>query len=149
MQIDDSDEAKLVNSLTWEKIKPLVDETSIKTFEVQFQIRLPEDFKQLAPVFSGSSPSRKFFRVDSGEVHVIDYFLSFNPDDKYGVFKTTSRIRRQGLPGNIVPFAIDPFGNYICIESLSEESRIVYWDHEEDTFDKIAVSFRRFLANLY
>lgn len=149
MQTDDSDEINLINSLTWENIKPLEDETSIKTFEGEFQTQLPADFVRLAPKFSGSSPSRKYFRTKNGEEHVIDYFLSFNPDDKYGVFKTTARMRRQGLPANIIPFAIDPFGNYICIEDLSEGSRIIYWNHEEDTLEEITISFIRFLATLY
>ena len=31
---------------------------------------------------------------------------------------------------NLLPFAIDPFGNYICYQL--DRKQIVYWDHESE-----------------
>jgi hypothetical protein len=64
---------------------------------------------------------------------------------------------REGLPGGIIPIAVDPGGNFICLE-LVEPYRgdVYYWDsspdhgltEEDDTMFLLAESFEGFLGKL-
>ena len=48
---------------------------------------------------------------------------------------------------NLLPFAIDPFGNYICYQL--NEKQIVYWDHENDAVTTTGKSLKEFIESLY
>ena len=48
---------------------------------------------------------------------------------------------------NLLPFGIDPFGNYICY-SLKDKS-VVFWDHETDGITAVSNSLSAFLESLY
>jgi glucuronate isomerase len=48
---------------------------------------------------------------------------------------------------NIIPFAIDPFGNYICYDS--KDSKVKYLDHETNLVKSIDLSLSEFIDSLY
>ena len=58
----------------------------------------------------------------------LELILSFNKneEDTDTVFTALSIIEDK----NLMPFAIDSFGNYICLD-LSKDN-VVFWDHETD-----------------
>lgn len=60
---------------------------------------------------------------------MLGSILSYNEDDKEAddVYTAMQSIHNQQL----IPFAIDPFGNYFCISGDSHT--VVFWDHEEGT----------------
>lgn len=52
----------------------------------------------------------------------------------------------EGLSPNLLPFAEDDCGNYLCIGA--EDHRIYFWDHEVDDDEVIADNFAEFLRKL-
>ena len=48
---------------------------------------------------------------------------------------------------NLLPFAIDPFGNYICYQL--DRKQIVYWDHESDEVTSTGKGLDEFAESLY
>jgi hypothetical protein len=139
----------MMHELKWENVKPLLDVNSISLFCERFRVRFPEEFKSLVTHFNGSTPDRKRFNTDRAKERVILHFLSFNENEKNGIFQTTNRMRNSGYPENLIPFARDPFGNLICFDFTNSGYSIVFWNHEDDKLEKISDTFSGFLASLY
>ena len=55
--------------------------------------------------------------------------LSFNEDDTENIYNVIEYFKGQ-FNGNILPIAMEPSGDYFCID-LTKNS-IVYWNHEND-----------------
>ena len=76
---------------------------------------------------------------------VLGAILSFNRNesDTDSVFTALNAITDI----NLMPFGIDPFGNYICY-SL-QDKKVVFWDHETDSISSVSDSLSAFLDSLY
>lgn len=88
-------------------------------------ITFPNDLKALIAQANAATPEKYHFMVGATE-HVLGAVLSFNKDeaDTDSVFTALEVVTDR----NFLPFAIDPFGNYICY-SL-KDGTIAFWDHE-------------------
>ena len=76
---------------------------------------------------------------------VFGAILSFNKDeeDTDTVFTALEVIKDK----NLFPFAIDPFGNYICMDLADEE--VVFWNHETGEISTTGKNIDDFLESLY
>ena len=130
-------------SIEWKYKIDLVD-NALSEMASKYQIVIPEDLKSLLKIANAATPSktRFMFKVDE---KILGAILSFNPDEKEA--DSFESAMNMEFDKNIVPFGIDPFGNYICYNT--ENGKVVFFDHEEDTMDEIASTLDAFLEKLY
>jgi hypothetical protein len=134
----------------WRFVKPLHDEHSISEMEEMIGAKFPEDYVACVKQYNRAYPSIKVFRTAGGIERVFSNLLGFNKDDgasifvTYDLFLTYHEKHKEWLP-----FAEDPFGNYICFDMSTDPWAVVFWDHETDAVDGVADSFTEFLGMLY
>ena len=131
-------------NIEW-KYKIEVNNTIVLTeIEKERQISFPKDLKDLIIEANAATPSKYNFMVNNSE-KVLGAILSFNRNeaDTDSVFTALNAISDT----NLMPFGIDPFGNYICY-SLNNKS-VVFWDHETDGIITVSESLSSFLDSLY
>lgn len=127
------------------KYKIEVRDTDIfAEIEKERQISFPKDLKELIITANAATPTKYNFMVNNSE-KAFGAILSFNKNetDTDSVFTALNTISDR----NLLPFGIDPFGNYICY-SLNTNF-IVFWDHETDDVITLNDSLSSFLESLY
>jgi len=110
-----------------------VSESDIDALEVLVGFRFPEEFRQLYLSSNGGSPSREFWAEDDNyePIRVEDFkFIARagapdKSETKYigGCFDFM--VRKKVLPPQLVPFAVDEAGNFICFEKWT--GKVVYF----------------------
>lgn len=138
--------------MEWIRRKPIQDEGQIAQFERMYQFNFTPDFVTLVQQFNGARPVKNVFDTDKEREKIADRLLSFNRDDHDTIWQTVTALKTR-LPADMMPFMMDPFGNYICFyaDPLEDEHEIVYWQHEktEGNIQHIAPNLQQFLAQLY
>lgn len=127
----------------------------ILRLEHQLGVPLPEDYRSFLIQHNGGRPAPNVFSIATDGTATDDtiaWFLCIKPDDVNDILETASALQGR-IPGYLLPIAVDPFGNYICIGiSGSDYGRIYFWDHElESTGSNIyflAHSFNDLLDSL-
>lgn len=131
-------------NIKW-KYKIEVSDTDVfSEIEKQRNVTFPDELKKLIREANAATPEKYNFMAGSIE-KVFGAVLSFNRNesDTDTVFTALSTITDT----NLIPFAIDPFGNYICY-SLNDK-KVVFWDHETDGITDISDRLDAFLDSLY
>ncbi|MND90693.1 SMI1 / KNR4 family protein [compost metagenome] len=110
-----------------------VTEADIEALEINIGFKLPADFKDFYMDFNGGSPSREFWAEDEDfEPIRVEDFKSISRigasdgcETKYigGCYRLMQE--KKVLPRQLVPFANDEAGNFICIEK--DSGRIIYF----------------------
>ena len=130
-------------SMEW-KYKIDLAEDAIDTISSKYNVSIPDDLIKLLKVANAATPSKNKFMVKVDE-KILGAILSFNPGEvEADSFETAMTI---GFEKNVIPFGIDPFGNYICYNL--KDKTIVFFDHEEDSLTVIADNLKEFLKMLY
>lgn len=130
-------------SIEW-KYKIDLAEDTITTISRKYNITIPEDLVKLLEKANGATPSKTKFMVKVDE-KILGAILSFNLGEvEADNFETAMNI---GFERDIIPFGIDPFGNYICYRT--KDKSILFFDHEEDTMTVISETLKDFLEMLY
>lgn len=131
-------------AITWKYKIDVVDMNIFTEIEKERNIVFPEELKNLILEANAATPSSYNFMVGNNE-RVLGAILSFNRDegDADTVFSALSVISDS----NLIPFGIDPFGNYICY-SL-KDNIIVFWDHETNRVDTTGKTLDAFIKALY
>ena len=126
------------------KYKIELSDNALSDISSKYQVVIPDDLKELLMIANAATPSKTRFMLKVDE-KVLGAILSFNPNEKEAdSFESAMNI---GFEKNIVPFGIDPFGNYICYNTTDKS--ILFFDHEEDSLEKVASSLEEFLGMLY
>lgn len=107
-------------------------------------IIFPEDLKKFILECNAATPSKYCFMVGNNE-RVFGAVLSFNLNETEAesVFDVLPII----VDKNLIPFGVDPFGNYICY--AVREKEIVFWDHETDKVISTGKILKDFIKELY
>lgn len=130
-------------NIEW-KYKIDLADNALSKMSSKYQVIIPDDLKDLLKVANAATPSKTRFMLKVDE-KVLGAVLSFNPNEKEAdSFESAMKI---GFEKNIVPFGIDPFGNYICYNT--DNGSIMFFDHEEDDLAEIAFTLEEFLNKLY
>ena len=130
-------------NIEW-KYKIDLADNALSEISNKYQVIIPDDLKELLMVANAATPSKTRFMLKVDE-KVLGAVLSFNPNEKEAdSFESAMNI---GFEKNIVPFGIDPFGNYICYNT--DNGNIMFFDHEEDKLEKIVSTLKDFLNGLY
>lgn len=107
-------------------------------------IRIPEELKSFVAEHNAATPSLHHFMVGATE-RVFGAVLSFekNETEADTVYPALEAVEDK----NLLPFAIDPFGNYICYQL--DKKQIVYWNHEDDAATTTGKGLKEFIESLY
>lgn len=134
----------------WKYSEPEIDEEQINEIEKVLFVQFPLDYKICAKKYHGGSPvKRKFtFHDKYGCIgSLLGGLLSLNQDSPEYIVTISKYLQDQGFE-NIIPFAINGGGDYICFDyrnkTGSDAPEIVYWNHEESGDDAIV-----FLSNTF
>ena len=138
-------------NIEW-KYKIDLADNALSEMSSKYQVTIPDDLKEKAQeyraamieVANAATPSKTRFMLKVDE-KVLGAVLSFNPNEKEA--DSFASAMNVGFEKNIVPFGIDPFGNYICYNT--DNGSILFFDHEEDNLAEIASTLEDFLNKLY
>jgi cell wall assembly regulator SMI1 len=133
----------IMSDITWKYVKKLTNDNAVEEFERKNQISFPEDLKQCIKMHNGGRPSRNIFDTDKTKERMFKTLLSFNNNDVENIDKYFHVI--QTKLKNLLPFASDPGGNFLCIQN----NKVVLYLHDTGNIEKVADSFSEFLKNLY
>jgi hypothetical protein len=129
--------------LEWSYVSKLNDFGSIDKFEQENSVKLPADLKNTIKEYNYGQPSRCVFDTDKSTGNVFGALLSFNESDSDNIFVYYPIVNAENK--SLIPFAADPFGNYLCLMN----DKVVFWDHETNTTEFVALSFTELLSKLY
>lgn len=131
-------------SITWKYKIDLEDASVFEEIEKNRGILFPEELKAFIRNTNAATPSNYNFMVGNNE-RVLGAILSFNHEemDADSVFSALSAVDDK----NLIPFGIDPFGNYICY-SLADQT-IVFWEHENGNITSTNTSLTDYINALY
>lgn len=131
-------------NIEWKYKIALANADVFAEIEKERNISFPNELKKLIMEANAATPSKYNFMIGNTE-KVFGAVLSFNRNesDTDTVFTALNTIKDV----NLIPFGIDPFGNYICYSV--RDKRIVFWDHESDNVTSISDNLAEFLADLY
>lgn len=131
-------------SIVWKYKIELTDKNVFSAIEKKRGVTIPDDLKRLIIDGNAATPDKYKFMVGSTE-RVLGAILSFNKDEKDTdtVYTALEVIKDE----NLFPFAIDPFGNYICMNLKIGE--VVFWDHETGDVSSTEKNLEELLKSLY
>lgn len=112
------------------------------TIKAKYSIEIPYHLACFFEEHNAASPFPDCIDI-SGTERVVDAILSVNENDEAASFFTAvESIDRKGL----IPFAIDPFGNYFC---LDDNGRVVFVYQEENLLTLTSYSLDEFINQLH
>lgn len=131
-------------AIIWKYKIDLSDASVFDKIEKERGISFPDELKRFISETNASTPSKYNFMAGNNE-RVFGAVLCFNDgkSETDSVFTALSIIDDN----NLIPFGIDPFGNYFCY-SLREKL-VVFWDHETGKVVSTGASLTDFIISLY
>lgn len=106
--------------------------------------KFPDELRNFIIKYNAASPDENCI-VINGVERVVNTVLSFNEIDTEAI--TYMSVAKVINKKSLIPFAADPFGNYFCY-SL-EKKEVVFFNHEEQTFEESGDSLQEFVNKLY
>ncbi len=142
--------------LEWLLPNEPLDVEKINNIGLAIGVKFPRSYINCASQYHGGSPNLNLFDFKGHEEVIFGSLLSFNEEDTNNIVSVYNDIK-QVLPRGTVPFAADPFGNYICFtyQDKVEEPVITFWDHEaalmtpDRSISYVCKDFDSFLELLY
>lgn len=130
--------------ITWKYKIDLADENVFGRIEKSRGVKIPDTLKKLIIEANAATPDKYRFMLGPEE-KVFGAVLSFNEGepDTDSVFTALKMIEDK----RVFPFAIDPFGNYICVNL--EKETILFWNHETGSYFSTEKELSEFLMQLY
>ena len=128
----------------WKYKVDLVDAAVFGEIEKDRGIDIPRALKEFVSEYNAATPEKHCFMINSDE-KVFGAVLSFNKNEQDidSVFTALEVVKDK----KIIPFAIDPFGNYICLDVNS--GVVVFWNHETEAFYSSNKDLESFINDLY
>lgn len=124
----------------------------ITEFEKQYNVALPNQYKQFMLDFNGGTIEPAVFKIseEKGE-SVLSAFYAIDDSLRSNLLKKYIYIYDGRLPQGFIPIGKDPGGNLICVSNQeSSYDQVYFWDHEEETNIPNDFSNMYFLAeNIY
>lgn len=151
---------QFVNPSEYEQYGPLAEDR-LHRLETALGQRLPDDYRAFLIEHNGGQPEPSLFTISEEEgSDVVQEFLGLHDGPRFLQLDNTWADHREWMPETLLPIALDPGGNMVCLGVSGEERGAVYfWDHELapgeggiETFENstpIAASFAAFVDGLY
>ncbi|MBK9266725.1 MAG: SMI1/KNR4 family protein [Polyangiaceae bacterium] len=106
----------------------------IALFEARWKVVLPDEYKRFLLKSNGGRPSPDVFDVPGYQFEggVIDSFYGLHSGEYYQL-ERAYEVYLDRIPTDMVPMALDNFGNVVCIGWKGERrGKIYFWDHEDE-----------------
>lgn len=129
--------------MKWKYIKALENDNFIDEFETEYKCKLPKDFRQWIKANNAGRPELSVFDSDITVERTIKKLLSFDSGDIENIWEENTKLQETNK--TLIAFANDSFGNYICFDS---KNNIVFFEHETEKIEKIALDFSEFCRKL-
>ena len=113
---------------TWKYVKANIDAKNIRQFEEVIGFSLPLPVAEFILAHNNGRPRLNAVDMPSGEERIFEKLLSFNEDDVENVFSTYENLRADLKP-ELIAIALDPFGNYFCIDTKND-CQVEFWMQE-------------------
>lgn len=128
----------------WKYKIELASKNVFKEIEKKKGVTLPKEFKDLIIKTNAATPKNNHFMLGNNE-KLLGAVLCFNKDepDVDSVFTALDVVDNK----NYIPFAIDPAGNYICLDIIT--NKVVFIEHETDTVEFTDQTLSEFVDSLY
>jgi len=138
-----------MNKLEWLRSRGEANLGSINKLEQKLDVIFPVEYREIVLKHNGAVPSLKIFDIANRPGFIFQRLLNWDINRESNLMSMVDWIVKE-LPQNIVPFAEDPFGNFICFDFKGRDTvKIVFWNHEEKSITFVADSFVSFLAILH
>ncbi|MCB0115333.1 MAG: SMI1/KNR4 family protein [Caldilineaceae bacterium] len=143
--------------IEWQDCRAQIDDSVVAEVESLLYCDFPDDFRAIIKKCHGGIPVPNRFVYHDAVLQMvessIEQLLSFNLEDADNIVRSYYDLSTQ-LPDDLIPFACDAGGDYICFDYRSDSSEypvVVYWSHESEPDASIfylADSFSEFLGML-
>lgn len=134
-----------MSKITWNFVTKLTDKNCINAFEQKYKFSLPNDLQECIKKNNGGVPEPYTLLIEINNEKVFGGLLSFNVLDSENVYKIIDILDLfDGNHLKFLPFGIDPFGNYFCLNN----NKIYFYNHETENSIYICDTFTEFLAKL-
>ena len=128
----------------WRYIKPLATENLISDAEEKLGYRFTDSYVDFVKKYNGGRPPVRIFTTSTSQEKTIKSFLSFNPDDVENIIKLNKSVAE--ISEQLVAFAIDNFGNYICFDK--QNHMVFFLDFETGETELVDKTFSDFLLKI-
>lgn len=138
-----------------ESYKSLANE-EIVNVQASLGIRIPDEIRKFYLENNGGIPSPHLFRKDE-EYYAVHQFLPIKYGKKNETLEDIYRnvvLENNYFPNYLVPFAIDPGGDYFCFSLKENEPGAIYcyvndyYDDETRSVVYLSPNIKSFLENL-
>ena len=122
-----------MNEIKWRRPGKELFPEEIQDVERLLNKRFPEDYKVVVKLYHGCSVIPYCIDVNQVE-RVFGRLLPFvKSDDEFivSIFETI----KENLGKEMIPFAMDPSGNYFCFRYAGDKSQVVFWNHEDKSVE--------------
>ena len=130
--------------MKWKYKIELSNEKVFEEIEKERGIIIPGMLKELIKETNASTPE-KYNCIIGNTERVLGAILSFNKEDQDidTVFTGLEVVKDK----NLIPFAVDPFGNYFCLNT--DNGEVLYWEHESQKTEGSGKTLNDFIASLH
>ena len=140
--------------LTWFEPPQPVDEAEVAAVERALGVVFPADYRSFLRRFQGGYPEQTDFPLNDPRksIAAVGVFLSVRPERDTDYLLTARDMLQDRLPARVIPIAMGPEGDYVCLDYRAAAPAVVYWHHERSGSDEltpIANSFGEFISLLY
>src|SRR5579871_1529605 len=130
-----------MRALEWQDCKSVSDE-AIRAVEARLGVRFPSDYVECVRRCDGGWPKPHHFDYPDpalGPVETsIGRFLSLDSTRKGNLLDVVEWLSDQ-LPAQVVPFADEPGGDFLCFDYRGGGApAVVYWMHEREGEEAVA-----------
>ena len=133
-------------NIKWRFKIELKNENVFEKIEKKRNIKIPEALKSLIKEANAATPDTHRFLLQGNEM-TLGGILSFNEEDEQEGIDTVFSAMEAVNDNDLLPFAIDPFGNYICYSQ--SKGNVVCWNHEKLEVSDTGKTIGEFIADLY
>ena len=128
----------------WRYVKSLPTDFNVNEVESRLGFKFCDSFIAFVKNYNGGRPPIGVYDTDITKERTIKSFLSLNSSDEENIVKMNTYL--EDASKDIIAFAIDNFGNYICFEK--DTSKIVFFNSETENNEFIADDFDIFLKTI-
>lgn len=136
-----------MSEIKWRRPGRVLSPDEINEVEKLLSCEFPEDYKTVAKLYHGCSVIPYCIDVNHVE-RVFGRLLPFEKNDDEFIIEIYESIK-ESLGEQVIPFAVDPSGNYFCFKYENDSSIVVFWNHEDNSIEFICNTFTDMLELLH
>ncbi|MDD2229522.1 MAG: SMI1/KNR4 family protein [Candidatus Cloacimonetes bacterium] len=137
-----------MSKIEWKYPKSHLSTVEIEVYENALGYKIQSDYMKLILSINGSRPKPNKFDTEAAKDRVFRGLISISQKDSGNIYSVLEWIRDR-LPRNLVPFADDPAGNYLCFDFSKSKPTVVFWIIETGATEYICDSLSELLNHLH